>query len=48
MKVMELPAFKEQLKKDLKLMKYKDFTKGSKIGNTLLTRIRLDRSDSNL
>ena len=46
--VMELSAFKEQIKKDLKPIKYKHFTKGSKIGNTLLTRIRLNRSDLNL
>ena len=46
--VMELSDFKEQIKKDLKPMKYRHFTKGSKIGNTLLTRIRLNRSDLNL
>ena len=46
--VMELPDFKVQIKKDLKPVKYKHFVKGSKIGNTLLTRIRLERSDLNL
>ena len=45
---MELSDFKEQIKKDLKPMKYRHFTKGSKIGNTLLTRIRLNRSDLTL
>ena len=46
--MMELSDFKEQIKKNLKAMKYKHFTKGSKIGNTLLTRIRLNKSDLNL
>ena len=46
--VMQLPDFKEQLKKDLKPKKYKHFSKGSKIGNALLSRIRLNRSDLNL
>ena len=46
--VMELSNFKVQIKKDLKPVKYKHFAKGSKIGNTLLTRIRLERSDLNL
>ena len=32
---MESSDFKEQIEKDLKPMKYKHFTKGSKIGNTL-------------
>ena len=45
---MALPDFKEQLKKELKPAKIKHLSKGSKIGNTLLTRIRLERSDLNL
>ena len=46
--LMALPDFKEQLKKELKPAKIKHFSKGSKIGNTLLTRIRIERSDLNL
>ena len=46
--LMALPDFKNQLKIDLKPKKMKHFTKGSKIGNILLTRIRLARSDLNL
>ena len=46
--VMPLKDFKMQLKKDLKPIKYKHFSKGSKIGNSLLSRIRLNRSDLNL
>ena len=46
--LMTLPDFKEQVKKELKLSKIKHFSKGSKIGNTLLSRIRLDRSDIDL
>ena len=48
--LMTLPDFKEQLKKEkeLKPSKIKHFSKGSKIGNTLLSRIRLDRSDIDL
>ena len=46
--LMTLPDFKEQVKKELKPSKIKHFSKGSKIGNTLLTRIRLDRSYLNL
>ena len=46
--VMLLPDFKLQLKKELKPMKYKHFSKGSKLGNSLLSRIRLNRSDLNL
>ena len=45
--VMQLSDFKEQIKKELKPVKYKHFSKGSKIGNKLLTRIRLGRSDLN-
>ena len=46
--VMQLSDFKEQLKTDLKPIKYKHFSKGSKIGNSLFARIRLNRSDLNL
>ena len=46
--VMLLPDFKLQLKKELKPIKYKHFSKGSKLGNSLLSRIRLNRSDLNL
>ena len=45
--VMQLSDFKEQLKKEIKPLKHKHFSKGSKIGNELLTRIRLNRSDLN-
>ena len=46
--LMDLPDFKEQLKNDLKPKKLRHFSKGSKLGNTLLARIRLNRSDLNL
>ena len=46
--LMALPDFKDQLKIEFKPIKIKHYSKGSKIGNTLLTRIRLDRSDLNL
>ena len=46
--LMTLPDFKEQLKKELKPPKIKHFSKGSKIGNKFLTRVRLERSDLNL
>ena len=46
--VMMLPEFKVQLKKELKPTKFKHLSRGSKIGNSLLTRIRLNRSDLNL
>ena len=46
--MLSLPDFKEQLKKELKPKKYKHFSKGSKIGNTLLTRVRIERSYLNL
>ena len=45
---MKLSDFKEQLKTDLKPIKYKHFSKGSKIGNSLFARVRLNRSDLNL
>ena len=38
--VMMLPDFKAQLKRELKPIRFKHFSKGSKIGNFLLTRIR--------
>ena len=40
--------FKSRLKHELKPPKIKHFAKGSKYGNTLLTRIRLQRSELNL
>ena len=43
-----LPDFKDKLKIDMKPNKIKHFSKGSKIGNMLMTRIRMDRSDLNL
>ena len=46
--VMNLPDFKEQLKRELKPFRYKHFSKGNIIGNSLLTRIRLKRSELNL
>ena len=46
--LLPLSEFKEQLKKELKPKRYKHLSKGSKIGNTLLTRIRLERSYLNL
>ena len=46
--VLPLIEFKDKLKRDLKPIKYKHFSKGSKIGNSLLTRIRLNRSNLNL
>ena len=46
--VLPLADFKSRLKQELKPPKIKHFAKGSKYGNTLLTRIRLLRSDLNL
>ena len=43
-----LPDFKDKLKIDMKPNKIKHFSKGSKTGNILMTRIRMDRSDLNL
>ena len=43
-----LPDFKDKLKIDMKPNKIKHFSKGSKTGNKLMTRIRMDRSDLNL
>ena len=45
---MGLVDFKCKLKQELKPAKFKHFSKGSKLGNKLLTRIRLERSDLNL
>ena len=45
--MLPLIDFKIKLKEELKPKKYKHFGKGSKIGNRLLTRIRLERSDLN-
>ena len=45
--LLPLREFKDKLKIDLKPVKYKHFSKGSKMGNSLLTRIRLNRSDLN-
>ena len=46
--LLDLIDFKQQLKVELKPKKYKHFSKGSKIGNSLLTRVRLERSELNL
>ena len=46
--LLDLNEFKQQLKVELKPKRYKHFSKGSKIGNSLLTRVRLDRSELNL
>ena len=45
---MALIDFKNKIKNDMKPVKIKHLSKGSKTGNTLLTRVRLDRSDLNL
>ena len=47
-KSLGLSEFKEKLKEKLKPNRFKHYNCGSKIGNTLLTRIRLDRSGLNL
>ena len=47
-KSLGLSEFKEKLKEKLKPNRFKHYSCGSKIGNTLLTRIRLDRSGLNL
>merc|ERR1711954_329543 len=47
-KCLSLLDFKSKLKSDLKPNKITHFSKGSKVGNMLLTRIRLDRSELNL
>ena len=45
--LLDLAEFKIQLKKELKPPRYKHFSKGSKLGNSLLTRVRLERSHLN-
>ena len=45
--MLPLIDFKIKLKEELKPKRYRHFGKGSKIGNRLLTRIRLERSDLN-
>ena len=40
-----LVDFKIEIKSKLKPPKYKHFSKGSKLGNSLLTKIRVDRSE---
>ena len=47
-KCLSLFDFKSKLKSDLKPNKIRHYSKGSKVGNILLTRIRLDRSELNL
>ena len=42
-----IPDFKVYIKKDLKPERYKHFAKGNKLSNTLLTKIRVGRSDLN-
>ena len=44
----DLAEFKLSIKKDIKPPKYKHFSRGSKLGNSLLTRIRVGRSFLNL
>ena len=46
--LMGLVDFKSKLKQVLKPTKFRHFSKGSKLGNKLLCRIRLERSDLNL
>ena len=41
----DLQDFKAEIKSRLKPPKYKHFSKGSKLGNSLLTKIRVGRSD---
>ena len=45
--VLNLPDFKNSMKKMFKPNRYKHFARGSKLGNILLTRIRVGRSDLN-
>ena len=44
MQLKDLVEFKSEMKKRIKPTKYKHFGRGSKLGNTLLTRIRVGRS----
>ena len=48
LQLLALPEFKSKLKDELKPHKFRHFSKGSKHGNKLLTRMRLERSDLNL
>ena len=48
LQLLALPEFKLKLKDELKPHKFRHFSKGSKHGNKLLTRMRLERSDLNL
>ena len=45
---MDLNDFKLYIKKELKPPRFKHFARGNKYANTLLTRIRVGRSDLNL
>jgi hypothetical protein len=45
--VKAVDEFKIGIKKDIKSPKYKHFARGSKLGNKLLTRIRVGRSFHN-
>ena len=45
--VKNLPDFKLNIKQTLKPPRYKHFSKGSKLGNCLLTRIRVGKSNLN-
>ena len=44
---LNLIDFKQQVSSQFKPKRYKHYNKGSKLGNTLLTRIRLGRSSLN-
>ena len=46
--LLALPEFKVKIKEKLKPKKHKHFSKGSKNGNILMTRIRLGRSELNM
>ena len=43
----DIPDFKTSLKQKIKPKRYKHFGKGSKLGNTLITKIRVGRSSLN-
>ena len=47
-KCKDIDDFKYFLKLELKPQKIKHFSKGSKYGNSLLTRLRLGQSEPNL
>jgi hypothetical protein len=44
MRCFDIDVFKEHLHKKYKPQKYKFFSQGTKLGNSLLTRLRVDRS----